>query len=53
MTRLALAALALAAVLPAQAANDRFWRETPDSPNGFMPAKDPLYVKECGSCHTP
>lgn len=48
----ALVVLALAA-LPAAAANDRFWRETPDSPNGFMPARDPLYVKECGACHTP
>ena len=45
--------LAAAVCLPALAANDRFWKESPDSMNGFMPARDPLYVKECGSCHTP
>ncbi len=35
------------------AADDRFFKENQASKNGFMPAKDPLYVKECGSCHFP
>lgn len=41
------------ACLAAQAANDRFYKERPDSRNGFLAAQDPLYVKECGSCHFP
>ncbi|HUP30575.1 MAG TPA: hypothetical protein VM122_10415 [Usitatibacter sp.] len=55
MTRYArwFAALAFAAALPALAANDRFYKEAPGSMNGFMPARDALYVKECGSCHFP
>ena len=49
-----IAACLLAAVsIPALAANDRFWKEAPGSVNGFLPATDPLYVKECGSCHFP
>lgn len=51
--RCAVVLLAALACLPALAANDRFWKESPDSMNGFMPARDPLYVKECGACHTP
>jgi hypothetical protein len=37
----------------AHAASDRFYKEVPGSMNGFMAAKDPTYVKECGSCHFP
>jgi hypothetical protein len=48
-----LAALAIAAALPAGAANDRFYKEAPGSKNGFLAARDALYVKECGSCHFP
>lgn len=50
--RCVLAALALAACSGADAANDRFFKEAPGSMNGFMPATDPLYRKECGACHT-
>lgn len=50
--RAAAAAFAACAALSAGAANDRFFKESPDSINGFMPARDPLYVKECGACHT-
>ena len=56
MRAISLAALALAAgmgCISAQAANDRFYKEKPDSRNGFLAARDPLYVKECGSCHFP
>ncbi len=35
------------------AANDRFYKDTPDSKRGFVAATDPLYVKTCGSCHFP
>ena len=52
MKRLLLAA-ALAASLAASAADDRFYRKTADSMNGFFPATDAAYVKECGSCHFP
>jgi len=45
--------LALAASFAAGAADDRFHKKTPDSMMGFLPARDPLYVKECGSCHFP
>ena len=46
--------LALATMAaPAFAANDLFYKEVPGSMNGFLPAKDPLYVRECGSCHFP
>jgi hypothetical protein len=52
MTRLLLAA-ALAASFAAGAADDRFYKRTPDSMGGFLPATDAAYVKECGSCHFP
>jgi hypothetical protein len=51
--RLGVAAIAALACLSASAANDRFYKDSPGSMNGFMPARDPLYVKECGSCHFP
>jgi hypothetical protein len=51
--RFALLAVAVAAALPAAAADDRFWKEKPGSLNGFLAATDPLYVKECASCHFP
>lgn len=51
-TRLAAAALVATSCVPALAANDRFDKESPDSTNGFMPVRDPLYIKECGACHT-
>ena len=44
-------ALMLLGGLAAHAADDRFWKEKPGSMNGFLAVKDPLYVKECGSCH--
>jgi hypothetical protein len=50
MTRFILAAV-LAAALGAHAADDRFHKKTPDSMNGFAPARDALYIKECGTCH--
>ena len=54
MLRSIAAAMAIAlGAGPALAANDRFYKESPNSVNGFMPARDPLYVKECGSCHFP
>lgn len=38
--------------LPALAANDLFQKNGPnDTRNGFLAASDPVYVKECGSCH--
>ncbi|HUQ28618.1 MAG TPA: hypothetical protein VM051_08500 [Usitatibacter sp.] len=47
---IALAALAIS--LAAAAADDRFDKKSaPDSMMGFMPARDPLYVKECATCH--
>ena len=45
------AAVASVAALHAAGADDRFFKERPDSTNGFFAARDPLYVKECGSCH--
>ena len=49
-----LLAIAMACVaLAAGAADDRFHKEKPGSMNGFLAATDPLYVKECGSCHFP
>ena len=45
---LSIAALAAAG---ADAADDRFWKDKPGSTHGFLAASDPLYVKECGSCH--
>jgi hypothetical protein len=39
--------------LGAMASDIRFERKTPESMGGFFPAKDPLYVKECGTCHFP
>ena len=50
--RIGLAAIAMACVT-AHAASERFWKEKPGSMGGFMAAKDPTYVKECGSCHFP
>lgn len=50
MNRLLLC-LALATSLPAAAANDVFFKDTPGSLNGFLAATDPTYLKECGSCH--
>lgn len=49
----AIALIACAACFAAPAANDRFYKEKPDSRNGFLAATDPTYVKECGSCHFP
>jgi hypothetical protein len=37
----------------AHAADDRFVKDSPGSMNGFLAAKDPTYVKECGACHFP
>ena len=51
-TRVAAAAFAAALCMPAFAANDRFFKEKPDSINGFQPVTDALYRKECGACHT-
>jgi cytochrome c553 len=50
MTRLLLA-LALAASFAAGAADDRFMKKTPDSMMGFLAVRDPVYLKECGTCH--
>ena len=50
MTRLLFIAL-LAASLSAHAADDRFHKKTPGSMAGFLPARDALYTKECGTCH--
>jgi hypothetical protein len=53
MKRLVLLA-ALAASLAAGAADDRFDKKgSPGSMMGFLPARDALYVKECGTCHFP
>jgi hypothetical protein len=52
LAKIAAVVLTAAACLPALAANDRFWKRSPDSMNGFMTVKDPLYSKECGACHT-
>ena len=49
----AIAAFAALASGLAFGANDRFYKEKPDSTNGFLAARDPLYMKECGSCHFP
>jgi hypothetical protein len=43
--------MALAAALAAGAADDRFSKKTPDSMMGFLAVRDPVYVKECGTCH--
>ena len=48
-----LLAVMLAASFAAGAADDRFHKKTPDSMMGFLPGKDPAYVKECGTCHFP
>ncbi len=53
MKRVMLAILLGLASFVACAADDRFFKENEASKRGFMPAKDPLYVKECGSCHFP
>ena len=44
-------AAALAVSLTAGAADDRFFKSTPGSMMGFLAARDPLYAKECGTCH--
>ncbi len=49
--RAAFLATALLCAFPAAAADDHFFKETPDSLNGFLAARDPTYVRECGSCH--
>ena len=41
---------AVLASLPAAAVDDRF-DPTKYDKGGFAPAKDPTYLKECGSCH--
>lgn len=52
MKRLAIA-LAACTALSAHAADDRFHKKSPGSKMGFLAATDPVYVKECGSCHFP
>jgi hypothetical protein len=39
--------------VPAWAADESFYKEKPGSMNGFLAARDPVYVKECGACHFP
>jgi hypothetical protein len=51
VTRTLLCLALSAACLSAGAANDLFFKEKPGSMNGFLPATDPTYVKECGACH--
>ena len=52
MMKLVLAAAAIALTLPVFAADDRFDKKgSPESMSGFIPARDPLYLKECGTCH--
>jgi hypothetical protein len=46
-------AVAAFASVSALAAHDQVYKDTPDSMRGFLAATDPLYVKECGSCHFP
>lgn len=46
---MAVAALLLAS--SAWAVENRFHKDGPGSMNGFVAAKDPLYLKECGACH--
>jgi hypothetical protein len=46
-----LAIFAGLAAVGAQAANDLFQKDGANSRNGFLPATDPTYVKECGACH--
>jgi hypothetical protein len=46
-----LALLAGLAAGRAPAANDLFQKDGAASRNGFLPATDPVYVKECGACH--
>jgi hypothetical protein len=53
MKIIALLATGLLMASGAHAANDRFWKDKPGSMNGFLAATDPVYVKECGSCHFP
>jgi hypothetical protein len=50
---LAACLIAALASLDTFASHERFHRErnAPDSTNGFFPATDPTYVKECGACH--
>jgi hypothetical protein len=35
----------------AYSADERFWKEKPGAMTGLFEARDPAYVKECGSCH--
>ena len=51
--RMAAVTMAAIAAFTAHAANDRFYKDSPGSMHGFLAARDPLYVKECGSCHFP
>ncbi len=37
--------------LPAGAAQELFFKDSPESRNGFLAARDETYVKECGACH--
>jgi hypothetical protein len=53
MKTLAFAVAAFIAALPAFAADDRFYKDKPGSMHGFLAATDPVYVKECGTCHFP
>jgi hypothetical protein len=53
MKILAVLVAASLAALPAFAADDRFHKEKAGSMHGFFAATDPVYVKECGSCHFP
>ena len=46
-----LLAFALLSSFAAGAADDRFHKKTPDSMMGFLAARDPVYLKECGTCH--
>jgi mono/diheme cytochrome c family protein len=45
--------LASLAVLPANAADERFWKDRPGATTGVVAATEPAYAKECGSCHFP
>src|SRR5947199_243690 len=46
-----LALIAGLATGAARAANDLFQKDDANPRNGFLPAADPTYVKECGACH--
>jgi Dihaem cytochrome c len=42
---------ALLGALPAAATQELFYKESADSRNGFLAARDETYIKECGACH--